>query len=316
MIDLAIDGVLRGGIYATAAVGYVILYRSIKVINLAYGAMALLAAYLYWMLTPQLPPLLGFLAILPVMALLAVVADKAVVRPMLGEPVIQIIAATIGLGYLIKGALLLVLQLGYALPGYQQVPYETPLLPRGFVELGALRLDLNFLGAFLASIVAFLLLWVFYKKTSLGIAMRAMSNDRPSAVAFGVRPTEAITTSWILAGLLAAISGVFYAGIFGGPSGSVGVYRREGSAGYNPRRLRLGGRRAGRRRDSRARRSAGEADTGPLPWRWLRRGFPTAGYGGRAPRETLRALRDREDREGVACRPAYSSRNTRRSSPS
>ncbi|MDT7873779.1 MAG: branched-chain amino acid ABC transporter permease [Pyrobaculum sp.] len=221
MIDLVIDGVLRGGIYATAAVGYVILYRSIKVINLAYGAMALLAAYLYWMLTPQLPPLLGFLAILPVMALLAVVADKAVVRPMLGEPVIQIIAATIGLGYLIKGALLLVLQLGYALPGYQQVPYETPLLPRGFVELGALRLDLNFLGAFLASIAAFLLLWVFYKKTSLGIAMRAMSNDRPSAVAFGVRPTEAITTSWILAGLLATISGVFYASIFGGPSGSV-----------------------------------------------------------------------------------------------
>jgi branched-chain amino acid transport system permease protein len=221
MIDLVIDGVLRGGIYATAAVGYVILYRSIKVINLAYGAMALLAAYLYWMLTPQLHPLLGFLAILPVMALLAVVADKAVVRPMLGEPVIQIIAATIGLGYLIKGALLLVLQLGYALPGYQQVPYETPLLPRGFVELGALRLDLNFLGAFLASIVAFLLLWVFYKKTYLGIAMRAMSNDRASAVAFGVRPTEAITTSWILAGLLAAISGVFYASIFGGPSGSV-----------------------------------------------------------------------------------------------
>jgi branched-chain amino acid transport system permease protein len=221
MIDLVIDGILRGGVYATAAVGYVILYRSIKVINLAYGAMALLAAYLYWMLTPQLHPLLGFLAILPVMALLAVVADKAVVRPMLGEPVIQIIAATIGLGYLIKGALLLVLQLGYALPGYQQVPYEAPLLPRGFVELGALRLDLNFLGAFLVSIAAFLLLWVFYKKTSLGIAMRAMSNDRPSAVAFGVRPAEAITTSWILAGLLAAISGVLYASIFGGPSGSV-----------------------------------------------------------------------------------------------
>jgi branched-chain amino acid transport system permease protein len=221
MIDLVIEGVLRGGIYATAAVGYVILYRSIKVINLAYGAMALLAAYLYWMLTPQFHPLLAFLAILPVMALLAVVADNAVVRPMLGEPVIQIIAATIGLGYLIKGALLLVLQLGYALPGYQQVPYETPLLPRGFVELGALRLDLNFLGAFLVSIVAFLLLWTFYKKTSLGIAMRALSNDRPSAIAFGVRPTEAITTSWILAGLLAAISGVLYASIFGGPSGSV-----------------------------------------------------------------------------------------------
>lgn len=221
MIDLIIDGVLRGGIYATAAVGYVILYRSIKVINLAYGAMALLAAYLYWMISPQLGPLLGFLAVLPATAILAIVADRAVVRPMLGEPVVQIIAATIGLSYLIKGALLLVLQLIYGMPGYQLVPYDVPLLPRGFIDLGALRLDVNFFGAFLASVAAFGMLWVFYKKTPLGIAMRAMSNDRPSAIAFGVRPTESITTSWILAGLLATVSGVFYANTFGGPSGSV-----------------------------------------------------------------------------------------------
>jgi Branched-chain amino acid ABC-type transport system, permease components len=221
MIDLIIDGVLRGGIYATAAVGYVILYRSIKVINLAYGAMALLAAYLYWMISPQLGPLLGFLAVLPATAILAIVADRAVVRPMLGEPVVQIIAATIGLSYLIKGALLLVLQLIYGMPGYQLVPYDVPLLPRGFIDLGALRLDVNFFGAFLASVAAFGMLWVFYKKAPLGIAMRAMSNDRPSAIAFGVRPTESIATSWILAGLLATVSGVFYANTFGGPSGSV-----------------------------------------------------------------------------------------------
>ncbi|AET32585.1 branched-chain amino acid ABC transporter permease [Pyrobaculum ferrireducens] len=221
MIDILIDGVLRGGVYAIAALGYVLVYRASKVVNLAHGTFALTSAYLFWALSPDLGPVGALIAIIPLSFILAAVVERAVVRPMLGEPVIQIIAATIGVSYLLKGLLLAWLQVRYALPGWLLVPFEHSLFPRGFLEVAGLRLDFNFAGSFLASLASFGFFYWFYKNTSLGVAMRAMSNDRVSAVAFGIKSSESIAIAWALSGILAALAGVFYASIYGGASGQV-----------------------------------------------------------------------------------------------
>ncbi|MEM1570671.1 branched-chain amino acid ABC transporter permease [Pyrobaculum sp.] len=221
MIDVIVDGVLRGGVYALAAIGYVLVYRASKVINLAYGAMALAAAYLYWYFSSFMPMPLAMALVLLATVLVAIFVERGIMRPMIGEPVVQIIMATIGVSYIIKGALLLFLQLGAGLPGWLYVPFVQSPLPQGTYSIGPLNINANFLWASIASFTGFIIFYLFYSKTPLGIAMRAMSNDRQSALTLAIRPTETFLLSWLLAGIIAFLSGLFYASITGGVSGNV-----------------------------------------------------------------------------------------------
>jgi len=221
MIDILIDGVLRGGIYGLAALGYVLIYRVSKVVNLAYGAMALMSAYLFWYFSEILNPVVALLVIPLVSVLVAVAVDRGVMRPMIGEPVVQIIMATIGISYVIKGALLLLLQLGAGLPGWQYVTFTQDVLPRDIYRIGPISVNANFLWASVAAFVGFAAFYAFYSKTPLGLTMKALSNDRQAALTIGVRLGETYTLSWILAGIIAFLSGFFYAAITGGVSGTV-----------------------------------------------------------------------------------------------
>jgi len=221
MIDIIIDGVLRGGVYGLAALGYVLIYRVSKVVNLAYGAMALMSAYLFWYFSEILNPLVALLVIPLVSVLVAVAVDRGVMRPMIGEPVVQIIMATIGISYVIKGVLLLFLQLGAGLPGWLYVTFTRDILPKDIYRLGPISVNANFLWASVAAFVGFAAFYVFYSKTPLGLTMKALSNDRQAALTLGVRLGETYTLSWILAGVIAFLSGFFYAAITGGVSGTV-----------------------------------------------------------------------------------------------
>jgi len=221
MIDILIDGVLRGGIYGLAALGYVLIYRVSKVVNLAYGAMALMSAYLFWYFSEILNPLVALLVIPLVSVLVAVAVDRGVMRPMIGEPVVQIIMATIGISYVIKGVLLLFLQLGAGLPGWLYVTFTQDILPKDIYRLGPISINANFLWASVAAFVGFAAFYVFYSKTPLGLTMKALSNDRQAALTLGIRLGETYTLSWILAGIIAFLSGFFYSAITGGVSGTV-----------------------------------------------------------------------------------------------
>ncbi len=221
MIDVVVDGVLRGGIYALAALSYVIIYRASKIVNLAYGAMAMLAAYLYWFFSPMVGPVLAVLISVGTLVMVAFLVERGVIRPMIGEPIIQIIMATIGVAFLIRGALLAFLILGPRLPGFQYQPFEVHPLPTGIYRLGDLAINANFLWAFIASLASFGAFLVFYRYSLLGIAMRAMANDRQAALALGVKPVESYMFSWAIAGALITLSGLFYASIFGGVAARV-----------------------------------------------------------------------------------------------
>jgi len=221
MIDILVDGVLRGGVYGLAALGYVLIYRVSKVINLAYGAMALMSAYLFWYFSEVLNPLVALVVIPLVSVLVAVAVDRGVMRPMIGEPVVQIIMATIGISYIIKGALLLFLQLGAGLPGWLYVTFTQDILPKDIYRIGPISINANFLWASVAAFVGFAAFYIFYSKTPLGLTMKALSNDRQAALTLGIRLGETYTLSWILAGIIAFLSGFFYAAITGGVSGTV-----------------------------------------------------------------------------------------------
>ncbi|MFN3804886.1 MAG: branched-chain amino acid ABC transporter permease [Pyrobaculum sp.] len=221
MIEIVLDGVLRGGIYALTAIGYVLIYRASKVINLAYGAMSLMAVYLFWYFSTFVSIFLAIVLVTVSISLIAVLVERGVMRPMIGEPVIQIIMATIGVSYVIKGVLLLFLQLGAGLPGWQYVTFTQQILPAGVYTIGPLSINATFLWASTAAFIAFTIFYFFYNKTPLGIAMKAMSNERQTALTLGIKPSETYLLSWLLAGITAFLSGFFYAAIIGGVSGQV-----------------------------------------------------------------------------------------------
>lgn len=221
MIEVIIDGVLRGGIYALAAIGYILIYRASKVINLAYGAMSLMAIYLFWYFSTFTSTLPAIIITAISISLVAIFVERGVMRPMIGEPIVQIIMATIGVSYVIKGALLLFLQIGPGLPGWQYVTFTQELLPTGVYTIGPISINTTFFWASIAAFAAFAIFYLFYNKTPLGIAMKAMSNERQAALTLGVKPGETYLLSWLLAGLVAFLAGFFYATIIGGISGQV-----------------------------------------------------------------------------------------------
>lgn len=195
MTNLIVQAVLLGGYYALIACGLSFMYSVMKVINLAHGSFAVIAAYMIWFLADRfgLSPLLGILAITPVMALLGWVFQKALLeRSTRGGELLPILT-TFGLAIIIDNVLFQIFgadQLSLA-PFLGDLAWASWELPGGvFVA------QLNVL--ILATAIVLLgALQIFLQSTALGRRIRATAADPDTAGVVGVnaRRTAAISSA-------------------------------------------------------------------------------------------------------------------------
>jgi len=207
MDDVLVQGFLVGGVYALIALGFILVFKSSGVLNLAHGqAVAILSYLLYYMITTWgLPSWAGVVLIIPLGAVLGVVVERLAVRPLLGQPFLSVLMMTLMVSFLLDGVRILV---------WGAESFTLPFTPRGQWEIGPFAVIPGTAIAFVAAMVIFALLMVLFRYTKVGLSMRVVAADHEVAQSLGIRVRRVFSISWAMSGAFAAACGVLVGMVF------------------------------------------------------------------------------------------------------
>ena len=205
--EVLIGGLLSGIMYALVALGFVLIYKAAGVFNFAQGPMVFFAALTCVSLTELgLPLWAAILVSIGVMALLGLAIERIVLRPLVNQPEISLFMATIGLTFFIEGMAQLMwgsdvkrLDLGI-----EDVPMESMMNTFNIVIS---RFDVT-----AAAICALLVtgLALFFSRTKVGRALRAVADDHQAALAVGIPLQQIWGIVWGVAGFVALVAGLLW----------------------------------------------------------------------------------------------------------
>ena len=200
-----VSGLAAGGIYALLALALVIIHRSTGVINFAQGEMATLSAYIAWTLIVNhgWNYWLAFTATLAISFGGGVLIHRGVIRPVERGSVLRIVIVTIGLLVAING--FIIWQWGGE-PQLLQSPFGSSTYDFHGVVVSA-----HDIGTILVAVAIVVLLWLLFRFTKLGLAMRAAAVNPEEARLVGVRVTWMLALGWGLAATLGAVAGMLTA---------------------------------------------------------------------------------------------------------
>ncbi len=214
-VQQLVSGIALGCVYGLIALGFVLVYKATEVVNFAQGDLMMLGGFFaftfigmlglnYW---------LGFAGAVIAMAAFGMLAERVVVRPILGYPQFSIIMATIGLGYFLRSVVGMIW-------GTDDFKIETPFSD-GVLRIGSLVLAYDKLSVIAATVILCALLYLFFNRTTLGTAMRASSENMLAAYYMGIPVKRVVSIVWAISAAVATAAGVlglkaFPAAVLGG----------------------------------------------------------------------------------------------------
>jgi branched-chain amino acid transport system permease protein len=203
------NGVLIGLMYSLIALGFVLVYKATDAINFAQGEFVMIAGFVV-VAALQLygvPLAMSVLIGLAVMILFGFGLERAVLRPLIGRPIIAVVMATIGLAAVLRG-------LGPLLWGAETKSLPLPIPDEPFV-LGPLFIPpIQLLGAVVSLLFLAVFGW-FFLRSRRGIAMRAVADSQPVAMAMGINVERYFALAWAMTGIVSALGGVVWGNLLG-----------------------------------------------------------------------------------------------------
>jgi branched-chain amino acid transport system permease protein len=155
----------------------------------------------------QLPEFIAFPLVLLFALLLGWVIERFALRRLIGQPILSLIAVTLGIGYFIEGIITFIW------------PWSVDALPRLFpksvIHIGPAIISQEYAWVIVICLLVFILLNVFFRYHKMGIAMRATADDQMAVQACGIPVTRVFSTSWMFACVVAAIGGILISSIGG-----------------------------------------------------------------------------------------------------
>jgi len=208
--QLVISGIVVGSIYALSALGFVLIYKSSRVLNIAHGQIIASGAFITYALTMWvgIHIAVAFILSMIITFFLAMSVERVFLRRLIGEPIISVIMVTIGLMSIIDGII-------YMTPfGAENFsfPEFLPKIPITFWDISISWTQL--VGVIITSIMIGGFTW-FFKASTVGISMRAVSDDQFASMSIGISVPKVFGLAWATAGLSAAAAG----GIIGNITG-------------------------------------------------------------------------------------------------
>jgi len=208
--QLLVSGIVVGSIYALSALGFVLIYKSSRVLNIAHGQIIAGGAFITYALTvwAGIPIYISFFASMIITFFLAMSVERIFLRRLIGEPIISVIMVTIGLMSILDGII-------YLTPFGSENFSFPEFLPNTPISFGGVSVSWTQL---VGVIITFLLIGAFswfFKKSTIGISMRAVSDDQLAAMSVGISVPKVFGLAWAAAGLSAAAAG----GIIGNITG-------------------------------------------------------------------------------------------------
>ncbi|MDY6878615.1 MAG: branched-chain amino acid ABC transporter permease [Desulfatiglans sp.] len=204
LLSHVISGALVGLLYALIAMGFVIIYRSARVFNLAQGEIVVVGAFLIWSFAMhfELPMWLSLVLAFGGSFLLGLIIERTILRPLVGEELFALIMVTIGLMVFLRGLSLVIWG--------AEVHFIPPVFSMKGVKLGPFMLDRGLVaGAVLTVVAAAFFSW-FFNRTRMGMEMTAVAEDHQIALSLGLNVKKSIAIAWALSGVLCTLAAVVF----------------------------------------------------------------------------------------------------------
>ncbi|GAB2734196.1 branched-chain amino acid ABC transporter permease [Melaminivora jejuensis] len=217
LFEISLTGIASGGLYALAALAFVMVYKATRVVNIAIGEMLMAGSYLFFTFAAMwaLPLWLAIPAAVLASGLLGAIIERTMIRPLLGEPPISAFMVTVGLGSILVGLVEMIWS-----ADQRRLPDFMPTKPIMIGE--AFLAPKVFWGAVIAAVFIAAVLLVF-RHWRGGVALRATASDQGAAYSVGINVPRVFSLAWVASAMLAAVSGIIV-GSIGGISSSMGVF--------------------------------------------------------------------------------------------
>jgi len=215
-LQLLLNGLVVGSIYSLVALGFVIIFKSSGILNFAQGEFLLLGAYVFLAVASAHAPIgAALLLTFAFSAVLGIVLERLVLRPLIGEPIISVIMVTLGLSSVLRA----IVQ-GIWGTDTRPLPSVFSLDP---IQLGPLPIARGYLYSAGCVAVLLVVLTLFFKYARPGIAMRATADSQQVALSMGISVRRIFALSWSIAAVVSAVGGILLATMRGGVDGSLAV---------------------------------------------------------------------------------------------
>jgi branched-chain amino acid transport system permease protein len=203
-LQQVVSGLATGGIYASLALALVMIYQATEIVNFAQGEMAMFTTYLAWsMLNAGMPYWAAFFGTLVLAFLGGLLVERIVVRPVEGKPVLTLVIVCIGL-------LVILNSLAGWIYSYVIQPFPSPFA-KAPIRVGQIVFGQHDLGVIGVTLVMLVLLYVFFRYTTLGLGMRAAAQNPGSSRLCGIRVGWMLALGWGLAAVVGAVAGMLIA---------------------------------------------------------------------------------------------------------
>ena len=207
MLDTLVQGLLIGGVYGLIALGFVLVFKSSHVLNMAYGwIIAMISYFLYQLMEPWGLPTWGAIPLMMVAgAVMGVLVERFAVRPLISQSFLAIMMMTLAVGFVLRGLIVLIW------PGRV---WTVPFKPMGLWTIAGIKIMPDAAIAFLAASAVFVVLVLFFRYTTVGLSMRVVAADHEVAQSLGIRVNRIFTLSWAISGAFGGICGVLTGMVF------------------------------------------------------------------------------------------------------
>jgi len=207
LLQLFVSGLSVGSVYAVIGIGFVVIYKATKILNFAHGEILMIAAYFCLVLIENFHVhfLIAFPLTLIFCALIGLMVERFIFRPMIGEPVFAVVMITLGLSIILRPMTGMIF-------GFGNVMFPSPF-PQKPLVFNNVVISYAHLWTFLISCTVMAIFFLFFKYSKVGIAMRATADRQIVAFLMGINVKKIFSLSWSIAAATAGIAGILLANV-------------------------------------------------------------------------------------------------------
>jgi branched-chain amino acid transport system permease protein len=202
-----VSGLATGCVYALIALGFVLIFKATDVVNFAQGEFVMASGFMSYtlLILGGLPYGLVLVATIVLSGFMGVVLERVVVRPIMDAPIFSIVIATIGASIVLRSSAGIVY-------GYDVLPLPT-IFSKDPVRVGFVQFTPMDVGVIGSSLVIMVALYLFFKLTKTGMAMRATAQSQTAARLMGVSVKRIFSLTWAISAGIGGVAGVLIAPI-------------------------------------------------------------------------------------------------------
>lgn len=198
------NGVFIGLLYALIALGFIVIYRAGKILNLAQGELVVVGGFFLWWFLKQFnfPVWLGLIMAFACSIALGLIIERILFRPLIGQSLFTIFMVTVGLMILLRGGILV--KWGPAPRAFPEIFSRAPII------LGPLIFNRSILIGGLASLVIIAVISWLFEHTLWGLKLTAVAEDHQVAQSLGISVRKSIAIAWAIGGLLSTYAAIVF----------------------------------------------------------------------------------------------------------